>query len=257
MPFRLRELRRWRFEWVMMARKLGYYPNLLRPTTFNEKVARRKLSESPPLWSQPADKVAVRAIVKELIGEQYLIRRLLVADVAEDIVLDDLPDRFMLKASHGSGWVWPVRASGSRPSQDAIRRRCAQWLATRYGVGNHETWYEAIPPRVIVEELLEDRTYGTPLDFKYWVFHGRVEYIQIDADRFTAHTRAFYDREWRLQVIAIAERLAQLVDDFVRVDLYCVNDRTVYFGEYTLSPEAGWGRFWPSKAIDRQLGGLW
>src|SRR5262245_35796922 len=126
MPFGLRELRRWRFEWAMMSRRLGYRPNLLRPRTFNEKVARRKLSEAPALWSQLADKVAVREIVRDLIGPHVLVPQLQVCDRSDALFLESLPARFVMKASHGAGWNWIVNGSKPRPSEDAIRKRAAE-----------------------------------------------------------------------------------------------------------------------------------
>ncbi|MBE0411787.1 MAG: glycosyltransferase, partial [Anaerolineales bacterium] len=44
--------------------------------------------------------------------------------------------------------------------------------------------------------------------------------------------------------------------DFIRVDLYCVNDERIVFGELTLTPEAGWGRFSPVK-WDSIFGSFW
>ena len=80
---------------------------------------------------------------------------------------------------------------------------------------------------------------------KFWIFHGRVQFIQVDFARFSNHSRTFYDRQWKRQIwtmgypagpdlsrpwtpgrmIDIAQNLA--VDrKFVRVDLYNVNLRS-------------------------------
>jgi hypothetical protein len=103
-----------------------------------------------------------------------------------------------------------------------------------------------------------------------------VAYIQVDFDRFTRHTRTFFDRGWTPQpwgllyplgpdlakpsrlpdMLALAEQLSGGMD-FVRVDLYLVDDRDLYFGEFTLCPEAGWCRFWPDRTVDRMIGDLW
>ena len=100
-------------------------------------------------------------------------------------------------------------------------------------------------------------------DYKFFCFHGRVELVQVDADRFLNHTRAIMDRHFeRLpvtfqyppitlrtqkpqcfeQMIRVAELLAA-GEKFIRVDLYDLG-RPI-FGELTLHPESGLGKFDP------------
>ena len=99
--------------------------------------------------------------------------------------------------------------------------------------------------------------------------------MQVHQDRFTQHTQVVYDPTWRRQpwgtgypegpdvprpsspddMLVLAERLAADFD-FVRVDLYCLNDRDTVFGEMTLAPGAGLHAFYPS-GYDRRIGDLW
>ena len=264
-----------RGETLKLCGILGYFPNLLWPRSFTEKIARRRLRRPPALWTQYADKIAVRDHVARLAGADLLPRLLLVTEDPDTIRQDALPSRFVVKANHGSGWTRVVDPEHA-VSDEALRAQCREWLSMRFGGESHETWYAGIPPRILVEEYLEDRVHRVPLDFKLWVFHRRVEFVQIDFDRFTRHTRTFYDRRWQRQpwwvlyppgpdlprprllerMIEVAERLA--VDPgFVRVDLYSPNDERVLFGELTFAPDAGWGRFWPSKRYDFEVGALW
>jgi hypothetical protein len=265
-----------RGETLRMLYFLGYLPRLHRPRSFNEKVVARKLHGGDVSWIALADKVAVRDVVASCVGPEHLTTLLLVTDDPLAVRYDTLPERFVVKASHGSGWVRVIGPTPSRPSEPDLQALCRQWLDKRYGLLTHEDWYARIPPRVVVEEFLHDRTFAVPLDFKCWVFHGRVEFVQVDFDRFTGHTRAMYDRQWRRlpwvtlfpagpdlprprqleALIAVAEALA--VDPaFVRVDLYCPNDERVVFGELTFTPDAGWGRFSPSSSYDQAVGRLW
>jgi hypothetical protein len=126
---------------------------------------------------------------------------------------------------------------------------------------------------VLVEELLGDGT-GIPLDYKLFVFHGRVRLIQVDSDRFQGHRRSLYTPSWerlpgRFQKYELTPdverppRLAEMVEiaetlatetDFVRVDLYAIGERIV-FGELTNYPEAGNAPLVPA-AFDREVGGV-
>ena len=49
-------------------------PNLKSPRTFNEKIAWRKLYQRNPAFSVFADKIAVKAEIAKLIGEQHVIK---------------------------------------------------------------------------------------------------------------------------------------------------------------------------------------
>ncbi len=263
-----------RGETLLMLALLGYLPNIRRPRSFNEKVVARKLAPFPEVWVEYADKIAVRRHVADRIGAAYLTDLLMVTDRPDDLRDDALPDRFVVKGSHGSGLARLVEAS-TRPPIDALRTECQRWLQTRYGVATHEPWYTRIAPKILVEAFIRDDQFGVPLDYKCWVFHGKVAFIQVDFDRFTNHTRTFYSRDWERQpwttfyprgpalakpsklqeIIEVAEALA--VDpDFVRVDLYCPNDARVVFGELTFTPEAGWGPFYP-RSFDAEVGRLW
>jgi hypothetical protein len=255
--------------------RVGYTPNLLWPRTFNEKVLSRKLKRPDPLWTQLSDKVAAKTIAAERVGSEFVIETYQVVSTPDEIDLSALPDRFVVKASHGCGFNRIVRDK-STVDVGELRAQCAGWQSRSWGHLTNETWYQRIPRRILIERYLEDGSRDVPLDFKCWVFHGRVEYIQVDFDRFTRHTRNFYDREWRRQswglkfppgpdlarpapldeLIGLAERLSGGLP-FLRVDLYCVNEHELYSGEFTLAPEAGWGRFWPDASIDRMLGGHW
>lgn len=258
-----------------MTLRLGYIPNIWSPRTFNEKVVHRKLFQYDPRFARCADKWQVRSYVADYVGEEYLTRvygRFLDADSLRHC---RMPGEFVLKASHGSGMTL-ICNEQLRIDRARLVEVAREWLGRAYGEETHEYWYSEIAERsVIMEELLEDQQYGTPLDFKFFVFRGHVKLIEVDMDRFTQHKQRFYDREWRcLPVkrerplgpeISAPKRLEEMIDiaetlgrpfDFVRVDLYSPNDERVVFGELTFSPAAGWGRFWP-KEWDWVVGRYW
>ena len=113
-----------------------------------------------------------------------------------------------------------------------------------------------------------------PIDFKFFCFHGKCKFIQLNLDRYTEHKRIFYDTEWQQQdfgfsigdkidvqkpnnledMIKTAEILAEGLS-FVRVDLYNVNDQ-IKFGEMTFAPLCGHEKF-DSYADDLSLGKMW
>lgn len=253
----------------------GYYPNILFPRTFNEKVQVRKLFDRRRQLSEWADKYLVRDYVRRTLGPAVLANLYHVTKEPSDIPFERLPKKYVIKPTHGSGWTHIV-SDGTAISRQEIIDRCETWLSTSYYALKKEWPYKSIVPRILVEEFLDNGTGTTPDDYKFFVFAGKVKFIQVDLDRYTAHKRNLYDAEWnRIDCqlgrygnfeanIARPENLDTMIDyakklagdiDFVRVDLYTVRGK-VYFGELTNTPGSGLEWFRPS-SWDRTFGDLW
>jgi hypothetical protein len=263
----------------------------LPPTTYNEKVRYRIATDRRRILATFADRVAARDYVRERVGESILTRVYAITSSPETLSRADLPREFVLKVSHGSGGM--IIVAGHAPRVQRLPRPpvgwqrlhvhpdsldwenlidlSRHWLSLRYEPS--EWAYSKARPRVIIEEhLASDGT--TPPDYKFLVFDGRVRVIWVDQDRFGDHRRNFYSPAWESldvgmnypcgnlvprpakldAMIAVAERLADRID-FVRVDLYNIDDRII-FGELTNYPEGGWARFDPPE-FDAELGSLW
>ncbi len=103
-------------------------PNLIWPTTFNEKILHRKLFDRRPLLAMVSDKYAVRAYVAEKVGAHILPELYYITTEPETIPFDSLPDRFVLKPTHGSGWVELV-PDKAKIDREALIQICKYWLA--------------------------------------------------------------------------------------------------------------------------------
>lgn len=247
-------------------RGFGRWPRLLRPRTFNEWIIRRMLFDRNPRLTMFADKCEVRQYVRERVGDKYLTQLYLVAESPEQIDFDRLPDRFVVKTTHGCGWNILVE-NKEKVDDQQIKHQCAQWLQQNYYDLGREWCYKNIRPRILVEEYLGNDRGEPPYDFKFFCFGGIARLVQVDVGRFGNHQRDFYDMDWnRLPVkkgycdnlpvplpvpdsleemVRVAQALAQGTD-FVRVDLYNVNGR-VYFGELTNYPGGGSTDFEPEE----------
>ena len=264
--------------WAVLIRwhrnTLGAFPNIVNPVTFNDKVLHRNLFDRRALLTQFADKAAVRAYVRSRLGPDILPRLYCLTTRPDAIPFDDLPDRFVVKPTHASGWVQLVtnKATLDRAALIALRE---DWLKRSYYEEQWEQVYKHVEPRIIVEEFIDDGSGAALNDFKLFVFDGTVEMIQVDVGRFTDHRRRLYSPAWEkldvcygyddvrgdmprprhlAEMIAAAETLGRDVD-FVRADFYDTPAR-LYFGELTLTPEGGRGRFHPND-FDRYLGERW
>ncbi|MDR3457026.1 MAG: ATP-grasp fold amidoligase family protein [Verrucomicrobiae bacterium] len=247
---------------------------LFRPKTFNQKLYYKMIYDRRPLLAVFADKLQAREYVRRMIGADILVGLLAVTNRPEDLPFDRLPAQFVLKTNHGSGFVRIVK-NQLLEDRSELRRLCGRWLAVNYGDLTGEWVYQKIDPQIMVENFLCSPDGEPPVDYKFFVFNGKVFMIQTDVGRFTDHRRDLFSPDWKRlevrytfpnglqpvpkpgclrQMLAIAERLGAETD-FVRVDLYEVGGR-VYFGELTNFPECGSNRFEP-KSFDAVLGAQW
>ncbi|MFG6403754.1 ATP-grasp fold amidoligase family protein [Microbacterium sp. P04] len=266
------------------------------PRTFRDKVRYKMLRDRRPLVVTFADKAAVRDYVASAVGEQYLPRAFAIVDDPADLRAVELPRAYVVKPTHGSGAA--VIVSDAAPAdarlpaepgswtyrhvrpefaaRDDIIRLARGWREQLYGQGPNREWaYGRVPRRVIVEEMLAGAGGAIPDDYKFFVFHGRCAYVQVDSGRFGIRTQDFFRPDWqhlplsggppwaapepprpaRLgEMIAIAERLGAETD-FVRVDLYDVDGRIV-FGELTSFPAGGDSPFDP-ESFNEEFGRTW
>ncbi|MEQ8704202.1 MAG: ATP-grasp fold amidoligase family protein [Phaeodactylibacter sp.] len=241
--------------------RMGQTLNLQRPLAFSEKIQWLKLNGFRAQMTTLADKVAVKEYVKLTLGEQYVIPTLAVYDQASEINYNQLPGEFILKANHGSGWNFLVLDKQNSPEKKA-KKYFEFWLKKNYYPGSKEKPYKAITPKVIAEPLIRDASGSLPKDYKTFCFNGEPEYIQVDVDRFSKHTRAIYNTKWEKQPYSIGYEMysreiakPSKLDDllnlarklssgwsFVRIDFYLC-DANIYFGEFTFYPGGGMEKF--------------
>jgi hypothetical protein len=181
-----------------------------------------------------------------------------------------LPEHWVLKPNHRSGYI---HFGHRQPDHLKLSAITTTWLDTFEATRMREWAYSTARPMLLAEELLGPPG-SPPPDYKFFVFHGKAELIEM-VNRYKGNQQRLYLADWSpLEVLygpqkmapvapppanldrmlAIAERLGQGFD-FIRVDLYDV-DGVVVFGEFTPYPCGGLERFIPA-SFDAELGGKW
>lgn len=256
----------WLVSWVTYKRLHAkwYHFNLTNPITFNEKLNYLKLGETNALASVVADKVAVRDYAAEKVGDKFLVPMIGVYQDSDEIPFYDLPNQFVLKVNHGSGWNI-ICTDKSKLDTVIAKKKLRKWLNRNAWYLSRESQYKEIPPKIICEALIGENIN----DYKFFCSRGEPVAIQVDIDRFKKHKRAIFDTEWKLMDIGInypipekdiapPTMLSEMLDvarklsvDFIfcRIDLYEVNGK-IYFGEITLCPGGG---FEPFHAYEQDL----
>ncbi|MFT6989209.1 MAG: hypothetical protein ACJASL_001177 [Paraglaciecola sp.] len=257
--------------------RIGYFPKLSKPRSFNEKIQHRKLYDDNPLFSICSDKFEVRNYVESKIGEEYLIPLLFVGDEISEQELRNLQGNYVVKATHDQGSVF-LKKDDDTPNFSSVASQFNKALQCDFGRFSGEPWYSKIPPRIIVEEFISNDTNERPRDYKFHVFKnedGFVTYLAVDFDRGDGMTRNFYDRngtrlpfgcnhptnEKSIDEVKNLQKMFDLAEelasdfDYVRVDFYNV-DGKIYFGELTFAPQSGFNLFYPP-LYDFEFGSHW
>lgn len=251
-------------EWFFQ--RTGRHLDLRNPETYNEKIQWLKLYDSSPLKTLTADKFLVRDWVREKIGDKYLIPLLGVYDNFDEIPFGDLPNRFVLKTNHGCTWNCVVKDKNTLNVSE-LKKKFDKWMSLNYAFQyGFELHYKEIKPKIIVEKYIENRA-GNLYDYKIWCFDGEPKYIQFLTDRAIKLKMCFFDTEWNRQefsydydlyteyveqprnlseMLQIARILSQNFYH-VCVDLYHLNDETIYFGEITHTRASGACKWKPAE----------
>ena len=244
----------------------GRYPDLNNPILFSEKMQWMKLHYRNELMPIVGDKYTVRKYLEDK-GYGYLLNELIaVYDDVNQFNPESLPDQFVLKASHASGWNLIVKDK-SKISWPIWRKHMQYWLTHDIEWNGREWHYAHMKPRIVCEKYLEDES-GALMDYKFYCFDGEPKFLQVNVGRGTAHsTQNYYDLEWNLlpfgksqphnpnlhvdkparfdEMVRLARELTKPFP-YVRFDLYEAQGR-IYFGEFTFFPCSGMPDFIPSE----------
>ena len=251
--------------YLKMAFKMRMHKSLdLNNTaTFNEKIQWLKLNNRDPMLNIYVDKYAVKDVVAEVIGEEYIIPTLGAWEKFEDIDFSSLPKQFVLKCNHDSHSVVICKDKEELDYKSA-KKILQTGLKTNYFWHGREWAYKDVKPLIIAEKYLTDDNDTEELtDYKFYCFKDYVDSMMICYDRDSGDPKYyFFDKNWELKkynkrgiealegfslskpknvdkMFELASRLsATTAAPFVRVDLYNVNGQP-YFGELTFSPNNG------------------
>lgn len=256
--------------------------NLRQPSDLNEKIQYLSLRTDTTEWSRLSDKYAVRQYVADCGLANILNTLYGVWDNADDIPFDTLPQRFVLKTTHGSGDSILV-TDKSALDVAAVKATLRDTLGTTYGLAEGNLHYLRIKPRVIAEALLDNDPASAAvstslIDYKIWCFNGRPAYIWACTNR-TKHGPQVmtYDTQWNPhpeysiftphyqrgdiipkpqnfdEMLSMAVRLSAPFP-VVRVDLYNLAGR-IYFGEMTFTSLGGFMNYFTPQFL-RHAGSL-
>ncbi len=234
---------------------------LRKPETFDEKLLWLMLYWKHPLKTECADKYTMRSYVEQKGWGHILPELLGVYENSSAIDYDTLPDKFVLKCTHGCGFNI-ICTNKEEFVRDDAKTKLDKWMKIDYSKVAGELHYHSMKPRIINEKFLDDLAGELPVDYKVFCFDGKVHCTLIVQERKIAKHQAvfdYYDREWKTklpyshsslradrnvgkpaaydEMLEVAEVLSKPFP-FVRMDFYDIKGKAI-LGEMTFTPSGG------------------
>ena len=224
--------------------------------TIQDKLNYLLVHESPDYKSKIVDKILLHNYSLKKLGIDICVPIIKIYNNSEEIKLEDLPDKFVLKCNHGSG-MNILCNNKSNFNLERAKKNLDHWKSINYGLNYHEFQYINVNRKIFSEIYLKDNIE----DYKIYCFHGVPKFIRVQKklNGIQGKVNNYYDLKWKLTDIEtgipgffrrpdinfekpknfglMIEYSKILSEDFVfvRVDLYNING-TIYLGEMTFSP---------------------
>lgn len=211
------------------------------------------IHENPEEKFKIVDKILLHNYSKKILGKDICVPILKVYNNTQEIILDELPDKFVLKCNHGSGMNILCKKKKNFNIIKA-KKLLNHWMNVNYGLKNFEYQYIKVKKKIFAEKYLCDDI----LDYKFYCFNGNPQFIRVQKHLKRKSIHNYYSLNFTLNEIetnmkkyirrpdikfpkpknlnVMIEYAKKLSAEFafVRVDMYEVND-TVYLGEMTFT----------------------
>jgi len=233
------------------------------PKNINEKLQCLKLGEyyNNQIITNCCDKVLVKEWIKTKGTICKTAETYGVYDNPDQIRWSDLPNKFVIKCNHGSGYNI-ICDDKSKIDIIAIKQTLRKWLKEDYWTEFCETQYKYIKKKIIIEENL-GHSIST---YKFYCFNGQPKVMYISSNGENGEIDKyfdFFDMNFQWQDIRLKyhmnnrekikkpecwNKLVEIVKSlskefkFVRVDLYVVKG-DIYLSEMTFMPTGGYMSF--------------
>ena len=251
--------------------------DLEHPKTFSDKTAWCYVYTNVLYNIEYGDKATSKDVVKNIIGDEYIIPTYGIYNDVEEIDFNSLPNSFVAKTtiSADSNNIFAIKDKNKTNIQELKEKIKLATTKTGY-FSFYNALYKPskIQQKIIIEKHIDRRVNGAMLDYKFWVLDGKVVFIDLQKNFAHKLTTCVVDKHFNKlnvdksywkdfkktikkpknfeKMVEIAEKLATgLHLPCIRVDLYNVNGK-IYFGELT-QMTAYHTRF-TDKTLDFKLG---
>ena len=233
--------------------------------TFEDKLNWLVIHDTNKLKGICSDKILLHYYSKKIIGKDICNKILKIYNSEKEINIRELPNQFVLKTNHGSGYNIIVDNITEFNLTEA-KILLMNWLNIDYGQMGAEFHYSFINKRILVEEYLGK----TLKNYKFLCYDGKPKYVYVSIKEGENKYRNFYDMNWKfINFFCLSEphpkyhypkpKFFELMKEyatklsknfkFVRVDLYELENE-IRLGELTFIPM---NSFFYCKSKDQEI----
>ena len=225
--------------------------NKLNIITFEDKLNWLAINDVNELKGNCSDKILLHEYSIKKLGKDICNEILKIYDNSEQINLNELPEKFIIKTNHGSGFNILVD-NKTNLNISEMKKKLSKWMKIDYGKFGTEFHYSFIKKKIFVEKFI-----GFNLkNYKFLCYNGKPKYVYVSLKENEIKYRNFFDMNWNsLNFTCLSkphptyqyskpkffelmkEYSKKLSSDFkfVRVDLYELENE-VRLGELTFIP---------------------
>ena len=237
-------------QYIMRINNLIYNEsNLL---TIQDKLNYLLIHESPENKTEIVDKIKLRKYSKKILGKDICAPIIKVFNNVEEINLDELPDKFVLKCNHGSN-MNIFCEDKSKFDLPKAKRKLKEWMNFNYGLFSFEYQYLNVKRKVFAEKFLDKEI----INYKFSCFNGKPKFIRVKGNINGTNLYNIYNLNWTQANIELYKEnyiltnrferpvnLKKMIDYskllssefcFCRVDFYEIKG-ILYLGEITFTP---------------------
>lgn len=235
---------------ILYYRMYGKFYSSKKPRDLYEKLIWLNFNTQDGKKELCADKYRIRGYLRNLGLEKYLNTLYGVYDSPDTIDFKSLPDKFVLKCTHGANYNILCRDKGNFDIP-AAQKKLRKWLHQDYSLNYGELHYRNIPRKIICEEFLSNDLY----DFKVYCINGSPKYVMVCTNPSLGSVKYYlYTFDWDYCEFLIdhllnpnfpkPDCLNELYNlslklssgfKFVRIDTY-IHEKMLIFGEMTFTP---------------------
>ncbi len=258
-------------------RSHGVYPNLLKPTYFDEKLFKLKLFTEIKV-PESGNKLLTSRFIPEDLKTSISVAKIIwhspIAKLPHNNEI--IPGDYFLKASHGAGMFKKIRYPLPRDQFIRLEETCEKWLENKFGLATGEWWYNTFQKEILIEELVGTENYS--ISWQFYTFDGVIGFIiahrKIESDyigEFSLFDEGFEVLEYPKMGRPVKDfcltqdtknqlrRYASLIGKqfrFVRVDFLVDDNQKIYLGELTFCPGNAANLFFNDE-LQAHYGSLW
>ncbi len=252
----------------------NYKFNYENPRSFNEHIVNLKKYYRNDLWRQCADKLGSKEFLEKIELGNYLPKVYGVYSDSSKININELPDKFVLKANHDCGSIFVCNKKTTNFND--VFKKMDKSLTKKYSNNNYEWVYDSIEPKLFAEELLLPFFGSNLVDYKLFCINGVFRFGFVCINRNSDIRFALFDNQFNIiedcefihlfpkkkdippkpkkwkEMVEVAEKIGKHFK-FVRVDMFYCEGEKIKIGELTFFSHSGHGQF-TKKAFDFKFG---